>query len=188
MQRNGRERLSGAMPVGNSMSRKLVLLSVGHIWRREPTRRRVVSWRVGPSSSTRKTRAPFELWRCAAVLPTCGIAQINEPRPGCLGPSGDIARDRRELTHCARVFLTRDGSTSRPLRQPTTLRVSPSRPRRRGAVAGRVAGRAPFGVSPPPLLEKRREAEACAAVCREVTRTEALPEAGLVDRSDVANR
>ena len=38
------------------------------------------------------------------------------------------------------------------------------------------------------MREKRREAEACAAVCREVTRTEALPEAGLVDRSDVANR
>ena len=66
-----------ANAVRNSKSRKLVLLSVGHIWRREPTRRRVVSWRVGPSSSTRKTRAPFELWRCAAVLPTCGIAQIN---------------------------------------------------------------------------------------------------------------
>jgi hypothetical protein len=55
-------------------------------------------------------------------------------------------------------------------------------------VAGSVAGRAPCGVSPPPLLEKRREAEACAAVCREVTRTAALPEAGLVDRSDVANQ
>ena len=121
------------------MSRKLVLLSVGHIWRREPTRRRVVSWRVGPSSSTRKTRAPFERWRCAAVLPTCGIAQINEPRPGCLGPSGDIARDRRELTHCARVFLTRDGSTSRPLRQLTTLRVSG---RRRLLGAWREASRA----------------------------------------------
>jgi hypothetical protein len=26
-----------AMPVGNSMSRQLVLLSVGHMWRREPT-------------------------------------------------------------------------------------------------------------------------------------------------------
>jgi hypothetical protein len=55
-------------------------------------------------------------------------------------------------------------------------------------VAGRVSGRAPFGVSPPSGPEKRREAEACAAVCREVTRSEALPEAGLVDRSDVANR
>jgi P-type Ca2+ transporter type 2C len=55
-------------------------------------------------------------------------------------------------------------------------------------VAGRVSGRAPFGVSPPSGPEKRREAEGCAAVCREVTRSEALPEAGLVDRSDVANR
>jgi hypothetical protein len=55
-------------------------------------------------------------------------------------------------------------------------------------VAGSVSGRAPFGVSPPSGPEKRREAEARAAVCREVTRSEALPEAGLVDRSDVANR
>ena len=38
------------------------------------------------------------------------------------------------------------------------------------------------------MQEKRREAEACAAVWREVTRSGVLPEAGLVDRSDVANR
>jgi hypothetical protein len=38
------------------------------------------------------------------------------------------------------------------------------------------------------LPEKRREAEAGAAVCGEVTRTEALPEAVLVDRSDAANQ
>jgi hypothetical protein len=37
------------------------------------------------------------------------------------------------------------------------------------------------------MPEKRREAESCAAVCRAVTRAEALPEAVLVDRSDVAN-
>jgi hypothetical protein len=37
------------------------------------------------------------------------------------------------------------------------------------------------------MPEKRREAESCAAVCREVTQTEALSEAVLVDRSDVAN-
>jgi hypothetical protein len=37
------------------------------------------------------------------------------------------------------------------------------------------------------MPEKRREAESCAAVCREVTQTEALFEAVLVDRSDVAN-
>jgi hypothetical protein len=55
-------------------------------------------------------------------------------------------------------------------------------------VAGSVSDRAPFGVSPPPLLEKRREAEACAAVCRKVTRTEALPEAVLVDWNDFANK
>jgi hypothetical protein len=38
------------------------------------------------------------------------------------------------------------------------------------------------------VLEKRREAEACAAVCREVTPTAALPEKVLVDQSDVANQ
>jgi hypothetical protein len=38
------------------------------------------------------------------------------------------------------------------------------------------------------MREKRREAESCAAVCREVTRAEALPEEVLVDRSDVANQ
>jgi hypothetical protein len=36
---------------------------------------------------------------------------------------GDLATDRRGGTHCALVFLNRDGSTSRPLRQPTALRV-----------------------------------------------------------------
>ena len=33
---------------------------------------------------------------------------------GMLGALGDIARDRRERTHCARVFLTRDGSIHGP--------------------------------------------------------------------------
>jgi hypothetical protein len=56
-----------------------------------------------------------------------------------LGPSGDIARDRRELTHCTRVFRKRDGSTSRPLRQLTPLRVSG---RRRLLGAWREASRA----------------------------------------------
>jgi hypothetical protein len=37
------------------------------------------------------------------------------------------------------------------------------------------------------LQEKQREAETFAAVCHEITRTEALPETVLVDRSDVAN-
>jgi hypothetical protein len=57
-----------------------------------------------------------------------------------------------------------------------------------GAGAGSLSGGAPFGVSPLQLPEKRREAEAGAAVCGEVTRTEALPEAVLVDRSDAANQ
>ncbi len=167
------------MRFGNSMSRTLVLLSVGHIWRREPTRRRVVGWRVGPSRRPGKPAlrsnagAARRSYQLAASLRSTSL--VRE----AWGPRVTSRETAAKLTHCARVFLARDGSTARPLRQPTTLRVSPSRPRRRGAVAGSVAGRAPFGVSPPPRLEKRREAEACAAVCREVTRTEALPEAGL---------
>jgi hypothetical protein len=100
---------------------------------------------------------------------------------------GDIATDRRGGTHCALVFLNRDGSTSRPLRQPTALRVPVLR-RRLVSRGGKRLGRRAVWSQPATSPEKRREAETCAAVCREVTRTEALPEAVLVDRSDVANQ
>jgi hypothetical protein len=177
------------MPVGNSMSRKLALLSVGRISRRAPTRRRAVSWRVGPSSSTRKTSAPFDPCRCAAVLLSRGIAQINYARPRCLGPSGDIATDRRDVltarwfSSIGRVDFTalcasRQPSASRPLPPPATAREP-------GREASRAARRVESARQVP---EKRREAEACAAVCREVTRAEALPEAVLVDRSDAASQ
>jgi hypothetical protein len=73
------------------------------------------------------------------------------------------------------------------LRQLTALRVI-GRPRPLENVARSVSGRAPFGVSPSKRPEKRREAESCAAVCREVTRTEAMPEAVFVNRSDAANQ
>jgi hypothetical protein len=141
------------MPFGNSMSRKLVLLSVGHIWRREPTRRRVVSWRVGPS---RRPGKPALRSNSGAARRSYPLAASRSPTSlirDAWGPPGDIARDRRELTHCARVFRKRAGSTSRPLRQLTPLRVS-GRRRRLGALAGRVSGRAPFGVSPPSGPEK----------------------------------
>jgi hypothetical protein len=107
-----------------------------------------------------------------------------------LGPSGDIAADRREPTHCALVFPTRDGSTSRPFAPADSPphHVPLAAEDSSGDVAGSVSGGAPCGVSPPQVREKRREAEACVAVCPEVTRTEALPEAVLVDRSDAANQ
>ncbi len=95
------------------------------MWRREPTRRRAVSWRVGPSSSTRKTRAPFDLWRCAAVLPTCGIAQIQLPvevtaslwtgvRAWMLGRGVVSARDVVDARrHVSSRGIPADGSISR---------------------------------------------------------------------------
>ncbi len=168
------------------MSRTLVLLSVGHIWRREPTRRRVVSWRVGPSrrpgkpalrSNSGAARRSYQ--SAASLRSTSCVRDSWDPRVTSQRPPRRNSL-RAGFPEARRVDFTALAPADDPpcRRPPATAR----------GVAGSVSGRAPFGVSPPPLLEKRREAEACAAVCREVTRTEALPEAGLVDRSDVANR
>ncbi len=158
-------------------------------WRREPTRRRVVSWRVGPSSSDPKTRAPFELWRCAAVLPTSRHrSDQRAPSGQCLGPRVTSRADGRAGPSAARGFsCTRGGLTSRPC---ASRDASCQRPRRRRRGARREGSRLAraVGVTRHRVGKTARSRGLRGRLPRGHPGPEALPEAGLVDRSDVASR
>jgi transposase len=80
----------------------------------------------------------LQLASCLILLR--GYEMASKSRSDSLGPLGDIATDHRGGTHCALVFLNRDGSTSRPLRQLTASSLSSS-PGRPATKAWRVASR-----------------------------------------------
>ena len=82
--------------------------------------------RVAPRaliSAARKNAAPLELDRCAAVLLTRGIAQINWQRLVLLRDRGGIPADRRESLASLRFFRSSRAASKGSLRDTRARRL-----------------------------------------------------------------